>query len=158
VEHKRPGRKAYLLITLFALLLVVFPFLFWHATWFGRSLTSQEIDSYLDNAAEKPRQAQHALVQIGERLGRGDPGARRWYPKMIAMTNSPALELRQTTAWLMGQDHAYEPFHDPLRKLLSVTAPNSDLSDLGRSLTLPLRRKQLHLHGRPRFLWVMDVV
>jgi HEAT repeat protein len=119
VEHKRPGRKAYLLITLFALLLVLFPFLFWHATWFGRSLTSQEIDSYLNNAAEKPRQAQHALVQIGERLSRGGSDAKRWYPKMIEMTASPALELRQTAAWLMGQDHTYEPFHDALRKLLS---------------------------------------
>jgi multidrug efflux pump subunit AcrA (membrane-fusion protein) len=119
VEPKRPGRRAYLLITLFALVLVLFPFLFWHATWFGRSLSNQEIDSYLDNAASKPRQAQHALVQIGERLSHGDKAARRWYPKVIEMTASPALELRQTAAWLMGQDHTYEPFHDALRKLLA---------------------------------------
>jgi multidrug efflux pump subunit AcrA (membrane-fusion protein) len=118
VESKRPGRKAYLLVTLFALLLVLFPFLFWNATWFGRKLSSQQIDEYLDNAASKPRQAQHALVQIGERLGR-DPNARRWYPNVIAMTASPALELRQTAAWLMGQDHTYAPFQDALRKLLS---------------------------------------
>lgn len=119
MEHKRPGRKAYLLITLFAFLLVVFPFLFWRATWFGRSLSADEIDSYLNNAAAKPRQAQHALVQIGERLGRGDLDARRWYPQVIRMASSPALELRQTSAWLMGQDHTYAPFHDALRKLLS---------------------------------------
>jgi hypothetical protein len=119
VESKRPGRRAYLFITLFAVLLVLFPFLFWHATWFGRSLTSREIDSYLANAAAKPRQAQHALVQIGERLGRGDLAARRWYPQVIEMAASPAVELRQTAAWLMGQDHTYEPFHDALRKLLS---------------------------------------
>lgn len=123
MESKRPGRRAYLLITLFALLLVLFPFLFWHATWFGRSLDSEEIDSYLNNAANKPRQAQHALVQIGERLGHGDLDARRWYPKVIEMSGSPSLELRQTAAWLMGQDHTYEPFHDALRKLLADPSP-----------------------------------
>jgi hypothetical protein len=44
VEHKRPGRRAYLLITLFAFLLVLFPFLFWYATWFGRKLSDRDID------------------------------------------------------------------------------------------------------------------
>ena len=116
---KRPGRKAYLLITLFALLLVLFPFLFWHGTWFGRKLTDESIDSYLGNFSAKPRDAQHALVQIGERLDHGELAARRWYPQVIATASSPSLELRQTAAWLMGQDHTYEPFHDVLRKLLS---------------------------------------
>jgi len=119
VDAKRPGRRAYFLITLFALLLVVFPFLFWHGTWFGRRLTDQEIDSYLDNFVNKPRQAQHALVQIGERLSRGDMAAKRWYPRVIEVTASQSLELRQTAAWLMGQDHSYDPFHDALRKLLA---------------------------------------
>jgi biotin carboxyl carrier protein len=118
-DPKRPGRKAYFLITLFAFLLVIFPFLFWHGTWFGRGLTDQEIDSYLNNFVNKPRQAQHALVQIGERLSRGNMAARRWYPKVIEMTASQSLELRQTAAWLMGQDHTYDPFHDALRRLLS---------------------------------------
>lgn len=118
-DPKRPGRRAYLLTALFAFFLVIFPFLFWHGTWFGRNLTDPQIDEYLNNIASKPRQAQHALVQIGERMSRGDTGARRWYPKIIAATSSPALELRQTAAWLMGQDHTYEPFHEVLRKLLS---------------------------------------
>ena len=118
-DPKRPGRRAYFLVSLFALLLVLFPFLFWHGTWFGRSLRDSEIDSYLANFLDKPRNAQHALVQIGERLGRGDTAARRWYPQVVQTASSPALELRQTAAWLMGQDHTYEPFHDALRKLLS---------------------------------------
>ena len=119
MEHKRPGRRAYFLITLFAFLLVLFPFLFWYTTWFGRKLTDAEIDQYLNNSAAKPRQAQHALVQIGERLSRGDSGARRWYAKIMEDAASPALELRQSAAWIMGQDHTYEPFHDVLRRLLS---------------------------------------
>jgi len=123
VEHKRPGRRAYLLITLFAFLLVLFPFLFWYATWFGRKLSDRNIDEYLNNAAAKPRQAQHALVQIGERLSRGDQAAKHWYPKIIEASGSPAIELRQSAAWIMGQDHTYEPFHDALRKLLSDSSP-----------------------------------
>ncbi len=120
-DPKRPGRKAYLLITVFALLLVLFPFLFWHGTWFGRHLTDQTIDQYLANYANKPREAQHALVQIGEQLDRGE--TRRWYPQVINTISSPALELRQTAAWLMGQDHTYAPFHDALLKLLSDPSP-----------------------------------
>jgi hypothetical protein len=118
-DPKRPGRRAYFLVSLFALLLVLFPFLFWHGTWFGRSLRDSEIDSYLAAFSDKPRNAQHALVQIGERLGHGDTAARRWYPQVVQTAASPALELRQTAAWLMGQDHTYEPFHEALRKLLS---------------------------------------
>ena len=115
----RPGRRAYFLVALFAVLLVVFPFLFWHGTWFGRKLTDRQIDDNLNNFASKPRDAQHALVQVGERLGGGDRSARRWYPKVIETTSSPSLELRQTAGWIMGQDHTYEPFRDSLRKLLS---------------------------------------
>ena len=122
-DRKRPGRRAYFLITLFAALLVLFPFLFWHGTWFGRKLTDREIDEYLNNFASKPRQAQHALVQIGERMSRGDVAARRWYPKVIETASNSAVELRQTAGWIMGQDHTYEPFHDALRKLLSDPSP-----------------------------------
>ncbi len=120
---RRPSRRAYLLITGFALLLVLFPFLFWYGTWFGRSLSDGEITEYLNNAPAKPRKAQHALVQIGERLARGDSRAREWYPKIVEMASSPSLELRQTAAWIMGQDHTCEPFHAALLKLLADPAP-----------------------------------
>lgn len=120
---KRPSRRAYFFITGFAVLLVLFPFLFWYQTWFGRRLTDGEITDYLDNTAAKPRKAQHALVQIGERLSRGDLRVRLWYPKIVEMASSPCLELRQTAAWIMGQDHTYEPFHAALLKLLADPAP-----------------------------------
>ena len=102
---------------------MLFPFLFWYQTWFGRRLTDGEITEYLDNAAAKPRKAQHALVQIGERLSRGDLRARQWYPKVVEAAASSSLELRQTAAWIMGQDHTYEPFHTTLVKQLSDSAP-----------------------------------
>jgi hypothetical protein len=119
---RRPSKRAYLLITLFALLLVMLPFLFWYGTWFGRRLTDAEIDRYLADRA-KPRHAQHALVQIGERMSRQDPGVSRWYPAVVELAGSPRIELRQTAAWIMGQDHRCAPFHEALLKLLRDPQP-----------------------------------
>src|SRR5512137_12061 len=67
------------LFFLTAWLIVLMPFLFWRSTWFGRTLSDTEVSEYLaDNT--KPRHIQHALVQIGERMARGDQSAERWYP------------------------------------------------------------------------------
>jgi len=117
----RPGRKAYLLIALFALALVALPFLFWYATWFGRKLDDAQLDEYFADR-EKPRHAQHALVQLGERLSHHQ-NVSRWYPQVLAQASSPNLELRQTAAWIMGQDRAYEPFHQALRRLIHDPVP-----------------------------------
>lgn len=114
--------RAYLLITVFALLLVLFPFLFWYFTWFGRGLSDADISAYLADRA-KPRHAQHALVQIGERMARHDAGVKRWYPDVVRLSGSPLIELRQTSAWIMGQDHTYAPFHEALRKLIADARP-----------------------------------
>ena len=115
-SSKRPGRKAYLLITLFALLMVLFPFLFWYYTWFGRPLTARDLDQYFADKS-KPRHAQHALVQLSDRLARHE-NVSRWYPNVVAQASSGNLELRETTAWVMGQDPTYAPFHEALRKLI----------------------------------------
>jgi biotin carboxyl carrier protein len=120
-SSRRPGRKAYLLITLFALLLVLFPFLFWYLTWFGRKLTDQQIDQYFADKST-PRHAQHALVQVGERITRRQDVS-RWYPQVLEQSSSPSLELRQTAAWIMGQDPHYVPFHDALVRLIHDPQP-----------------------------------
>lgn len=117
----RPGRRAYLLIALFALVLVALPFLFWYATWFGRRLDDAQLDEYFADR-EKPRHAQHALVQLGERLSRHQ-NVSRWYPQVLAQAGSPNLELRQTAAWIMGQDQTYQPFHEALRRLIHDPVP-----------------------------------
>src|SRR5689334_6505182 len=101
-DRRRPGKKAYFLISIFAFLLVLFPFLFWYSTWFGRKLSDSEIDRYFADAS-KPRRAQHALVQIGERLSQ-HRDVSRWYPNIVQQAGNPNLELRQTAAWVMGQD------------------------------------------------------
>jgi hypothetical protein len=119
--HKRPGRRAYLLIALFALGLVLFPFLFWYNTWFGRTLTDSDLDAYFADRA-KPRHIQHALVQLGERVSHRQNAA-RWYPRVIALAASPNLEIRQTAAWIMGQDRGHPPFHEALLKLIQDPEP-----------------------------------
>jgi len=103
-------------------LMVLMPFLFWHRTWFGRSLSDQQTEQYL-NDAEHPRRTQHALVQIGERLGRGDPGVKRWYPQIVALGGHEKPEVRSTAAWLMGQDNAAGEFHAALGRLLDDFDP-----------------------------------
>ena len=118
---RRPGRRAYILIAIFALALVLFPFLFWYNTWFGRPLSDADLDSYFADR-EKPRHIQHALVQLGERLSHGQSGA-RWYPAVVRQTDNPSLEIRQTAAWIMGQDHASQPFHEALLRLLADPQP-----------------------------------
>src|SRR5437867_6390455 len=119
---KRPGRRAYLLVTLFALVLVLFPFLFWYGTWFGRKLSDRQISEYLNDRAH-PRKAQHALVQIGERLSRGDTRVRQWYAVILELASNTNVELRQTAAWIMGQDNTFQPFHEALRKLWTDSSP-----------------------------------
>jgi hypothetical protein len=115
-------QRAYLLIAVFAVLLVLFPFLFWYGTWFGRKLPDATIGEYLADRG-KPRHAQHALVQIGERMVRHDRGVARWYPQVVELAGSPLLELRQTAAWIMGQDHDYAPFHAALLRLIADPQP-----------------------------------
>jgi biotin carboxyl carrier protein len=119
--HRRPSRRAYLLITAIAVLLVLFPFLFWYYTWFGRRLSDAEMDRYFADKS-KPRRAQHALVQLGERLSaRRDVS--RWYPRVIEQASSESLELRETAAWIMGRDPKYQPFHETLLRLIQDPHP-----------------------------------
>lgn len=116
-----PGRRAYLLITLFALVLVLFPFLFWYEIWFGRKLSDADLNQYFADKS-KPRHAQQALVQLEERMSRHQDVA-RWYPRVIEQAGSANLEIRQTAAWIMGRDHGYAPFHEALLRLIRDPEP-----------------------------------
>jgi len=104
-----------------ALLLVVGPFLAWYWTWFGRALGDDEIDKYLREG--KPRHAQHALAQIEGRIEKGDKSAGRWFPQVVALSQSPATDVRMTAAWVMGIEHKSEEFHMALIRLLDDPEP-----------------------------------
>jgi hypothetical protein len=115
------GRWTYAVIVL-TLLFVLMPFLFWRATWFGRPLTDDQLQKALQDA-EHPREKQHALSIIADRILRGDPTVSRWYPEVVRLSGDPAGQIRLTSAWVMGQDNSSALFHEALRLLLADPQP-----------------------------------
>jgi biotin carboxyl carrier protein len=101
-------------------LIVLMPFLFWWNTWFGRHLSDQQLTEYLHDD-KKPRHIQQALVQISERMGRDE--ANRWYPDLMRLASYPMEEVRNTDAWVMGQDTSVAGFHETLLKMLADSSP-----------------------------------
>lgn len=99
-------------------LIVLMPFLFWWNTWFGRQLSDKQITEYLRDD-KHPRHIQHALVQIGERMGRRDASVTQWYPQLVALSIYPVDEVRNTDAWVMGQETSASEFHPALLKMLN---------------------------------------
>ncbi len=106
-----------LLFFVTAWLIVLMPFLFWWNTWFGRQLSDTRITEYLKDD-KHPRHIQHALVQIGERMGRHDAIVTRWYPELIRLATHPVEEVRNTDAWVMGHDASSAGFHETLLRML----------------------------------------
>jgi hypothetical protein len=121
VRHRMSTRNR-LLFFLTAWLIVLMPFLFWWSTWFGRQLSDKQVTEYL-NDDKHPRHIQHALVQLGERLAHRDAAATRWYPDLVRLAAHPVEEVRNTDAWVMGQDIAATGFHEALLKMLADSSP-----------------------------------
>src|SRR5260370_15576988 len=120
-HHKMsPRNRALFFVT--AWLIVLLPFLFWWNTWFGRQLPDKQISEYLQDE-KHPRHIQHALIQLGERMGRHESRAARWYPDMIRLALHPVEEVRNTDAWVMGQDTSWPSFHETLVKMLQDQSP-----------------------------------
>jgi hypothetical protein len=99
-------------------LIVLMPFLFWWNTWFGRQLPDKQLAEYLQDD-KHPRHIQHALVQIGERMSRRDSSVTQWYPQLVRLASYPVEEVRNTDAWVMGQDTSGPGFHEALLKMLA---------------------------------------
>lgn len=104
-----------------ALLLVIVPSLTWYLTWFGRSLTDDELTRYLSDS--NPRHAQHALSQLAERVEKGDAATARWSPQVLALSRSRTPDLRMTAAWVMGLEHKSEEYRTALARLLEDPEP-----------------------------------
>jgi hypothetical protein len=123
-QMPKPGmsRTQKLLFFLVAWLICLMPFLFWWNTWFGRKLSDQQLNEYLHDA-KKPRHIQQALVQVGERITRRDATAKQWYPELVSLAADPVEEVRNTDAWIMGQDPTGAGFHDALLKMLNDSSP-----------------------------------
>lgn len=120
-HHKMsPRNRAFFFVT--AWLIVLMPFLFWWNTWFGRRLPDKQITEYLQDD-KRPRHIQHALIQLGERMGRHDSGVVRWYPELVRLASHSVEEVRNTDAWVMGQDTSGPGFHETLLKMLDDFSP-----------------------------------
>src|SRR5215212_4449872 len=116
-QRTGPSRKYPWAIAIVVALFVIVPFFSWYGTWFGRELSDSQMESYL-NDQNKPRNAQHALAQLGNRIIGGDQSAKRWYPSVIAASEHATPEVRLMAAWVMGQDNTYQDFHRALAPML----------------------------------------
>ncbi len=89
-SHHMSARNRWLFF-ITAWLIVLMPFLFWWNTWFGRQLSDKLITEYLKD--EK-------------------------HPEMVRLAAHPVEEVRNTDAWVMGQDTSGTGFHETLLKML----------------------------------------
>jgi hypothetical protein len=115
-------RRTPLPFIILAVLFVVVPFLTWYLTWFGRPLSDENIANYLSDE-KNVRHVQQALTQIEGKIEKGDASVKRWYPQVVALSNSSVVEIRKTVAWVMGQDNKADEFHAALLKLLQDPQP-----------------------------------
>jgi biotin carboxyl carrier protein len=135
VLHSKPkrsmSRTQKILFFATGWLIVLMPFLFWWNTWFGRHLSDRQLNEYLHDD-KKPRHIQQALVQLSERISKDvssnnsskdSAAAKQWYPDLLRLATYPVEEVRNTDAWVMGQDTSGNGFHDALLKMLSDSSP-----------------------------------
>ncbi len=115
--RKRMSTRNRVLFFVTAWLILLMPVLFWWNTWFGRPLSDAKMTEYLNDDAH-PRHIQHALVQIGERIGRNDRAVRQWYPRVVQLASYKVDEVRNTDAWVMGQTNTEPAFHQALLGML----------------------------------------
>jgi len=98
------------------------PVMFWWNTWFGRTLSDKQVAEYLRDDRH-PRHIQHALVQMGERMSRRDASVAQWYPELVRLAAHPVEEVRNTDAWVLGQDTSGQGFHEALLTMLKDPSP-----------------------------------
>ena len=119
VRQRIPGSKPILIL---AALFIAATSLAWYFSWFGRELSDADISKYLADE-QNPRHVQHALLQIQQRMERGDGSAKNWYPQLIKLSGNLETEYRLTVAWLMGFDNTSPEFHQALLKLVQDQQP-----------------------------------
>ncbi len=121
---KRPGMSTRHRVLFFvtAWFIAFMPVWFWWNTWFGRTLSEKQVVEYLRDD-HHPRHIQHALVQLGERMSRHDTKVVQWYPDLVRLASHPVEEVRNTDAWVLGQDTAGQGFHEALVQMLHDSSP-----------------------------------
>src|SRR5438445_7242165 len=107
IAGQKSRRPSNIWLIIVAALFIIVPFLTWYGTWFGRDLSDEDIAKYLVDE-QNPRHIQHALLQVEEKIERGDPNAKKFYSQIVAAAKSSHAEIRKTAAWVMGQDNRSE--------------------------------------------------
>src|SRR4030095_1788416 len=82
------SRKYPWAILVVVVLFVIIPFISWYGTWFGRPLSDTRMREFLHDR-DKPRNVQHALAQLADRIIAGDQSATSFYPDIIAAAKNP---------------------------------------------------------------------
>ena len=109
-------------ILLLAILFLAATFLAWYFSWFGREISDADVTKYLSDE-RNPRHVQHALLQIQQRLERGDKSVQQWYPQLMTLSSHAETEFRLTVAWVMGFDNQSVEFHEALLRLVKDQQP-----------------------------------
>jgi HEAT repeat protein len=52
-----------------------------------------------------------------------DPAATQWYPDLVRLSTHSVEEVRNTDAWVLGQDTTGRDFHEALLKMLNDSSP-----------------------------------
>jgi len=120
--RKRASLGGRMLFFAAAWAIVLVPFLLWRSDWLSGGLTESELGQYLQDQ-QTPRHVQHALGQVSERMAEHDPTVARWYPDLVRLASSPLEEIRNTDAWIMGQDTSRPEFHQALLAMLNDPSP-----------------------------------
>jgi biotin carboxyl carrier protein len=115
---RRMSTRHRILFLVTAWFIAFMPVMFWWNTWFGRTLSDKQVAEYLRDD-KHPRHIQHALVQMGERMSRRDASVAEWYPELVRLAAHPVDEVRNTDAWVLGQDTSGQGFHEALVKMLN---------------------------------------
>ena len=56
-------------------------------------------------------------------MSRHDAAVTQWYPDLVRLAAHPVEEVRNTDAWVLGQDTSGQGFHEALLKMLKDPSP-----------------------------------
>ncbi len=90
--------------------------------WRGFHRNNADLGTRLQDVSD-PKTMQDATIELAARMKQHDPEAKRWYPTLLKMAESPSPEVRGTAAWVMANDTSQADFHASLRNLLNDSSP-----------------------------------
>ncbi|MBI4569136.1 MAG: HEAT repeat domain-containing protein [Planctomycetes bacterium] len=146
---RRLSPRARFLLFLASVAAVGVPLITWYLTYFGRPLADDEIMRRLTEPDVKPRDIQHALNLLVDRVERRESAARQFHGPVAALASHREAEIRVEAALVMGGDSSSEPFHEALARLLADPEPRPRyqaalaLSNFGDRKAAPVLRAML---------------